>query len=108
MAQPGHDDTPVLVLKLCGRPAVLSGHGTRVRFPTRKALRGTLHEMRRALGAEADRLLRQTRERVALDPDLITTDAGDPDAAPAAPQDPATDFLVGLEIGTPGFDQWCA
>ncbi|MDR9395431.1 MAG: hypothetical protein RI571_14135, partial [Roseovarius sp.] len=38
MAQPGHDDTPVLVLKLCGRPAVLSGHGTRVRFPTRKAL----------------------------------------------------------------------
>ena len=144
MSQPGHDDTPVLVLKLRGRPAVFSGRGTRLRFPTRKALalficlaragaagaardrlaellwpdrpdadsrralRGTLHEMRRALGAEAGRLLRQTRERVALAPDLIATDAEDVDAAPAGPKDQATDFLVGLEIGTPGFDQWCA
>ena len=144
MAQAGEDETSALVLQLSGRPAVLAGDGTRVRFPTRKALalfvclaragaagaardrlaelfwpdrpdadarralRGTLHEMRRALGAEADRLLRQTRDRVALDPDLIATDAEDGDAARAPRDDYAADFLVGLEIGTPGFDQWCA
>jgi len=71
----------------------------------RRALRGTLHELRSAMGCHAQDIVRQGRERVSLDPAAIATDTAARQGAGAAP---CHDFLVGLETGTPGFDQWCA
>jgi TolB-like protein len=71
----------------------------------RRALRGTLHEMRSAMPFGADRIVRQARDRVSLKQAAIATDID------CEKQDCTTtsgNFLVGLEIGTPGFDQWCA
>lgn len=73
----------------------------------RRALRGTLHEMRRALSPAADRIVRPTRQRVSIDPAALATDIGGGNPVPKNPEDRSGDFLVGLEIGTPGFDQWC-
>lgn len=71
----------------------------------RRALRGTLHEMRSALRCDADRIVQQTRDRICVNKDATG-------AAPVGDQDRSSrihgDFLVDLEIGTPGFDQWCA
>lgn len=71
----------------------------------RRALRGTLHEMRSALPPAVEGIVRQTRDRVTVLPSAIGTERGDDLGAPA---DGPADFLVGLEVGTPGFDQWCA
>lgn len=71
-------------------------------------MRGTLHEMRSALSPAADRIVRQTRHRVSIDPASLATDVEGGKTVPKDTRDRPDDFLVGLEIGTPGFDQWCA
>ncbi|WP_172982723.1 BTAD domain-containing putative transcriptional regulator [Roseovarius bejariae] len=71
----------------------------------RQALRGTLHEMRSAIRSSTNEIVRQSRDRISLNPEAITTEfkCGDGRAAQTG-----GDFLVGLEIDTPNFDQWCA
>jgi TolB-like protein/Tfp pilus assembly protein PilF len=71
----------------------------------RRALRGTLHEMRSAICFSADKIIRQARDRVSLKQAAIATDL---DFEKRDCATTAGDFLVGLEIGTPGFDHWCA
>jgi len=71
----------------------------------RRALRGTLHEMRSAFSLDADTIIRQSRNRVAVDPAAIMTELEKDDGDPVETRD---DFLIGMEIGTTGFDQWCA
>src|SRR6056297_3165841 len=71
----------------------------------RRALRGTLHEMRSAMRFGADKIVRQARDRVSLKQAAIATDL---DFEKRDCATTAGDFLVGLEIGTPGFDHWCA
>ncbi|RXV59302.1 hypothetical protein C6W92_15480 [Roseovarius sp. A46] len=71
----------------------------------RRALRGTLHEMRRAFRHDAERIVRQGPDRISVNRDAIATEVECDEA------DPATfhgEFLAGLEIGTSSFDQWCA
>jgi TolB-like protein len=74
----------------------------------RRALRGTLHEMRSAFRHNGDDIVRHTRDRVAVNPAKIAVECKDDSSASAATHDGCCDFMVGLEIGTPGFDQWCA
>jgi len=71
----------------------------------RRALRGTLHEMRSALRQYADTVIRQSRHRIGVNEDAIRISPG---RTPESSVDVHDDFIVGLEIGTPGFDQWCA
>src|SRR6056297_3438457 len=71
----------------------------------RRALRGTLHEMRSAMRFGDDKIVRQARDRVSLKQAAIATDL---DFEKRDCATTAGDFLVGLEIGAPGFDHWCA
>lgn len=61
--------------------------------------------MRSAIRSNANVIVRQSRDRISVNPEAITTEFKNVDGTPARV---AGDFLVGLEIGTPGFDQWCA
>lgn len=61
--------------------------------------------MRTALRQDANEIVRQSRDRVSVNPEAIATEFGGGDGGPAHA---AGEFLIGLEIGTPGFDQWCA
>ena len=74
----------------------------------RRALRGTLHEMRCALPRNADDIVRHTRDRVAVNAATIGVDCAGDSGASTDTHHGCSDFMVGLEIGTPGFDQWCA
>ncbi|KRS19198.1 hypothetical protein XM52_05955 [Roseovarius indicus] len=71
----------------------------------RRALRGTLYEMRSALCQGANKIVRQSRDRLSVNPESIATEFRGGDGNPGHA---AGEFLIGLEIGTPGFDQWCA
>src|SRR6056297_932194 len=62
----------------------------------RRALRGTLHEMRSAFSLDADTIIRQSRNRVAVEPAAIMTELEKDDGDPVETRD---DFLIGMEIG---------
>jgi len=98
-------------LARAGEDGAARGHLSELFWPgrpdrdARRALRGTLHEMRSAIRSNANEIVRQSRDRVSVNPKAIATEFRGGDGGPAHV---AGEFLIGLEIGTPGFDQWCA
>lgn len=67
----------------------------------RTALRGTIYELKQALGPAADEVLEVNRSHLSIAADMLEFDA-----ANGAPPGQAGAFLSGVEIGSPAFDEW--
>lgn len=67
----------------------------------RRALRGTIYEVRKALGSEADAVLAVHRNFLTVDAGMIDSDV----ARKPAPSE-ALEFFSGIELGSPSFDDW--
>ena len=61
--------------------------------------------MRSAMRLDADKIVRQARDRISLNQAAVATEVRCDQSDWARAE---RDFLVGIEIGTPDFDQWCA
>lgn len=83
----------------------------------RASLRRTLHELTDALGRDSDRIVRSRRESVALDPDQLTVDALELEAAGRRPDLASLRhaeaiyggrFLAGMSSDSHEFESWQA
>lgn len=69
----------------------------------RTALRGTIYELKKALGPAAGEVLKVDRSHLSIAADMVESDA-----VRATEARHARDFLAGVEIGSPAFDDWLA
>ncbi len=75
--------------------------GDRGPSSAKTALRGTIYEVKKALGTNASKVLEVHRNHLCVDPDTVESDIAS-DLTPAQ----AVAFLSGFEIGSIAFDDW--